>query len=87
MTISELEDKLPNGFHDSFLVSLTANFAAGTACVELDVDDDDPDPEVFRRVTPRLKAYRFSSWINRMSGTHFLSGEQYGSADMKPMRK
>ncbi|MGO8795925.1 MAG: hypothetical protein ACLQLC_13975 [Candidatus Sulfotelmatobacter sp.] len=55
MTIPELENKLPNGFHDSFLVSLTANFTAGTACIELDVDHDDPDPEAFRRMTLRLK--------------------------------
>jgi len=55
MTIEQLEDELPNGFHDSFLVSVAVDFAAGTGCLELDVDCDDPDPEVFRRMKLKLK--------------------------------
>ncbi len=55
MTIEELENMLPNGFHDSFLVAVTVDFASGTGCIELDVDYDDPDPKVFRRMKLRLK--------------------------------
>jgi len=40
MTIEQVEDELPNGFHDSFLVSATVDFAAGSACLEIDVDYD-----------------------------------------------
>jgi hypothetical protein len=54
MTIEELENQLPNGFHDSQLVSLSANLSAGTCCLELDVDYDDPDPDTFRRMKLRL---------------------------------
>ena len=54
MTIAELEDKLPNGFHDSIMVGFTVDFAAATACFELDVDYDDPDPEVFKRMKLRV---------------------------------
>jgi hypothetical protein len=50
MTIEELEDKLPNGFHDSFLVRFDVDLAAATCMMELDIDDDDPEPEVFRRM-------------------------------------
>jgi hypothetical protein len=55
MTIEELENTLPNGFHDSYLLSVAVDFAAGTGCIELDVDYDDPDPNVFRRMKLRLK--------------------------------
>lgn len=54
MTIEDLEDRLPNGFHDSFLVSVVVDFANGTCCIELDVDYDDPDPDVFRRMKLQL---------------------------------
>jgi hypothetical protein len=50
MTIEELEDKLPNGFHDSYLVRFDVDLAAATCMMELDVDYDDPDPEVLRRM-------------------------------------
>jgi len=55
MTMDELEDTLPNGFHDSFLVSASVDYPAATACLEIDVDADDPDPEVFQRVKLKLK--------------------------------
>jgi hypothetical protein len=54
MTIEELERQLPNGFHDSQLVSLSTNFWAGSCCLELDVDYDDPDPDTFRRMKLQL---------------------------------
>jgi hypothetical protein len=59
MTIAELEVKLPNGFHDSYLVSIALDFCAGTCRIELDVDYDDPDPEVFRRMRLDLKGLSF----------------------------
>jgi hypothetical protein len=59
MTIAELEDKLPNGFHDSYLVSVSADFASATCCLEIDVDYDDPDPNVFRRMRLRLRGLSF----------------------------
>ncbi|MBZ5571308.1 MAG: hypothetical protein LAO09_05450 [Acidobacteriia bacterium] len=55
MTISELEDKLPNGFHDSYIVSVAMDFLAGTCRIELDVDYDDPDPDTLRRMKLQLK--------------------------------
>ncbi len=50
MTIEELEDKLPNGFHDAEIVSLSTNFLIGTCCLQLDVDYSDPGPTGFRRM-------------------------------------
>ena len=55
MTIEELEETLPNGFHDSQIVSISVNFLVGTCCIELDVDHDDPDPDVFKRMKLQLK--------------------------------
>ena len=49
-TIEALENDLPNGFHDSQLVSICTDFLAGTCCLELDIDYDDPDPDTFRRM-------------------------------------
>ena len=54
MTIEELEDKFPNGFHDAHLVGMTVDFLSGSACIELDVDCDDPDPNVYTRIKFRL---------------------------------
>jgi hypothetical protein len=59
MTIAELEDTLPNGFHDSHLVSVALDFSAGTCRIELDVDYDNPDPDVFRRMRLDLKGLSF----------------------------
>jgi hypothetical protein len=50
MTIEELEEKLPHGFHDSYLVGIAVDFLAGTCRIEIDVDHDDPDPDTFRRI-------------------------------------
>jgi hypothetical protein len=50
MTIDELEDQLPNGFHDAEIVNLSTNFLTGTCCLELDVDYSDPGPTGFRRM-------------------------------------
>jgi hypothetical protein len=54
MTIEELENQLPNGFHDSHLVSLSVDYMAGTCCVELDIDYNHPDPGIFRRMRLQL---------------------------------
>ena len=54
MTIEELENRFPNGFHDAYLVGLTVEFPSASACVELDVDCDDPDPAVYTRIKFRL---------------------------------
>lgn len=54
MTIAELEHNLPNGFHDSFMVGFAVDFAAATACFELDVDFDNPNPDVFKRIKLRV---------------------------------
>jgi hypothetical protein len=54
MTIEELEQQLPNGFHDSFLIAFRVDFATGSAFIELDLDFDDPGPNMFRRKTLRL---------------------------------
>lgn len=54
VTIEELEDKFPNGFHDAGLVGMTVDFPAGSVCIELDVDCDDPDPNVYTRIKFRL---------------------------------
>ena len=54
MTIEELEDKFPNGFHDAHLVGMTVDFPFASACVELDVDCDDPDPNFYTRIKFRL---------------------------------
>ena len=59
MTIAELEDRLPNGFHDSYLVSISADFASATCCLEIDVDYDDPNPNVFRRMRLQLRGISF----------------------------
>jgi hypothetical protein len=59
MTIAELEDKLPNGFHDWHLVSVALDFCSATCCIVLDVDYDDPDPNVFRRMRLVLKGLCF----------------------------
>ena len=54
MTIEELENKFLNGFHDAHLVGMTVDFPSGSACIELDVDCDDPDPNVYTRIKFRL---------------------------------
>jgi hypothetical protein len=54
VTIEELEDKFPNGFHDSQLVGLTVDFPTESLRVELDVDCNDPDPNVYTRIKFRL---------------------------------
>lgn len=54
MTIEELENKFPNGFHDSQLVGMTIDFPSGSARIELDLDCDDPDPDVYTRIKLRL---------------------------------
>lgn len=54
VTIEELEDKFPNGFHDAQLVGMTVDFPAGSISIELDVDCDDPDPNAYSRIKFRL---------------------------------
>jgi hypothetical protein len=54
VTIEELENKFPNGFHDAHLVSMTVDFPAESLRIELDVDCDDPDPNVYTRIKFRL---------------------------------
>jgi hypothetical protein len=54
VTIEELESRFPNGFHDAQLVGMKVDFAASSVCFELDVDCDDPDPNVITRIKFRL---------------------------------
>jgi hypothetical protein len=54
VTIKELEHKFPNGFHDSLLIGITVDFVSGSARIELDVDCDDPDPNIYTRIKLRL---------------------------------
>jgi len=54
VTIEELENKFPNGFHDAHLVGMTVDFPAESIRIELDVDCDDPDPNVYTRIKVRL---------------------------------
>jgi hypothetical protein len=54
MTLQELENTYPNGFHDSELVSVSVDFPARTCCIELDVDCGDPDPNVYTRTRVKL---------------------------------
>jgi hypothetical protein len=54
VTIEELENKYPNGFHDAHLVAVTVDFPSGAASFELDIDCDDPDPNVYTRIKFRL---------------------------------
>lgn len=54
MTIAEIENKFPNGFHDSYLIGMTVDFPSGSARIELDLDCDDPDPNTFTRIKLRL---------------------------------
>lgn len=63
MTIEELENTLPNGFHDSYLVSVAVDFISGTCSIYLDVDFDDPEQPalpapVFRRMKLHLTGLR-----------------------------
>jgi hypothetical protein len=54
MTLHELENTYPNGFHDSELVSVSVDFPTRTCWIELDIDCNDPDPNVFTRVKIKL---------------------------------
>jgi hypothetical protein len=49
VTLNELEDALPNGFHDALLVGLSVDFMAASCILELDADFDDPDPNLYQR--------------------------------------
>jgi hypothetical protein len=40
MTLEELELKLPNGFHDVLLTSITRSYSDGTCVLDLQVDDE-----------------------------------------------
>jgi hypothetical protein len=54
VTIEELENKFPSGFHDAYLVGMTVDFPAAAVLIELDLDTDDPDPNVYTRIKFRL---------------------------------
>jgi hypothetical protein len=54
VTIEELENEFPNGFHDAHLVGMAVDFPAKSLRIELDVDCDDPDPNVYTRIKFRL---------------------------------
>jgi hypothetical protein len=54
VTIGQLEHKFPNGLHDSNLIGLAVDFASGSACITLDVDCDDPNPEIYIGIKLRL---------------------------------
>ena len=54
MTIEKLENKFPNGFHDAMLVGMVVDFPTESICIVLDVDCDDPDPNVYTRIRFRL---------------------------------
>ena len=50
MTLTELEDTLPNGFHDSVLNGIDIRLAEGQVVLRMDIDFSQPDGEdgVFR---------------------------------------
>jgi hypothetical protein len=48
MTIEEIEQSLPNGFHDTYITAIHLNYAQRTAEIDLEIwvsglDDEDPD--------------------------------------------
>jgi hypothetical protein len=59
MTFEELEDKLPNGFHDAAIREINFDFIGRSVALGMDLltgGPDDPNPEVYRpgrlRITP-----------------------------------
>ncbi len=63
MTFEELENSLPNGFHDAVLRKIDLDFVSKSVVLAVDLltgGPDDPDPEAYRSGTVRLSpAYLF----------------------------
>jgi len=63
MTFQELEQKLPNGFHDAAIREIHFDFVGRSVVVAMDIltgGPDDPDPELCRPGTLKLSpAYLF----------------------------
>ena len=54
MNIKELDDSLPNGFHDAMLESFSVNYGSGSAVLKLQILVGDPESSV----EPEREAYR-----------------------------
>jgi hypothetical protein len=75
MTIEELENNLPNGFHDSYLIDLRVDFCAATCCIELDVDRDDPGPNSFKRIKLKISGLAMFVMAPPLTQETLLFGE------------
>ena len=54
MTIEDIAQSLPNGFHDSTILSVRLNYEQRTAEIDMEIwvsDSVDTDPEQYRRST------------------------------------
>lgn len=52
MDLKTLESRLPNGFHDAEILSISVNYAAATALIDLNLSTGTPggtDPDEYRR--------------------------------------
>jgi hypothetical protein len=57
MTFQELEEKLPNGFHDAAIREIKLDFLRRSVVLGMDLltgGPDDPDPELYRPGTLRV---------------------------------
>ena len=65
MTLEELEDQLPNGFHDSMVSRLSLDFVSRTAVLELSLwvgdleSDDESLREAHRNAAVTLRGLQF----------------------------
>ena len=60
MTLQELEDGFPNGFHDAMLLRVAFDFTNMTCDLVIDVNDNDPDPDVSAIASVRLTGLAFA---------------------------
>jgi len=66
VTLEELDDKLPNGFHDAGLISIELDYVAGTAILRLSLhvglrDDPELEREEYQEANLNLSGLCFCS--------------------------
>jgi hypothetical protein len=74
VTLEELEDNLPNGFHDAEIFSLELNYAAGTAKFRMNLlvgwpDDTKPERDSYQEASLVVRGLCFCS-IDPPSSTY-----------------
>jgi hypothetical protein len=79
--LEELEDNLPNGFHDAEIFSLELNYGAGTAKFRMNLlvgwpDDAEPERDSYQEAS--LVVYVSALLILHLRNTHsFLMASQF----------